>query len=393
MSKIKKICFISTYVPRQCGIATYTEDVIEALHANDSSLVCDVIAMNDGHQHDYPENVVLKIKQNDPKSYVAAAKKINQSDYDLVSVQHEFGIFGGFNGRYLLYFLRAIRKPVALTMHTVPIAMEKPFRIKSKKQKSRMKLLKEIFKYVKLITVMTQSAKDYLEKEFDLINVKVLVIPHGAPEITEEEKKEYRSNKAKLGFEEDEFIITTFGLISPKKGLEYVIKAMPKIIRNNSSKKVKYLIAGRAHPKQPPKYMLLLKSLVKKYSLENQVVFETRYLDDDDIYHYLSISDIYLTPYYAKEQASSGTLSYAIACGCCVVSTPYIFAKDLLERHNIGRLVEFKNAGSIAKAVSELIIAPDQIKSCQDRSAKLSKYIFWPRIGKRFLDSFNNIVN
>ena len=392
MSKIKNICFISSYVPRQCGIATYTEDVIGALHANDASLVCNVIAMNDGQKYDYPKNVIGGIKQNEPESYIKAAKKLNESDCDLVSIQHEFGIFGGFNGRFILNFLKAIKKPVSLTLHTVPISMQKPFRIKPKKQKSRTKLFKEMFKYVDLITVMTESAKQFLEREFDLTSVKVEVIQHGAPEITDEQKRIFESRKEKLGFKKEDFIITTFGLISPKKGLEYVVKAMPKIIANNPGRQIKYIIAGRTHPKQPPKYMLMLKELVKKYSLENSVVFETRYLSDEDIYQFLSISDLYLTPYYGKEQASSGTLSYAIACGCCVISTPYIFAKDLLEKHKVGKLVEFKSASSIAKAVNELIKNPAEIKSCQETSEAMGKNIFWPKIGKKFLNSFISII-
>lgn len=390
--KIKKIWFVATYVPMECGIATYTKNLIDAIHSADSDVVCNVAVMKDEKDYKFPSDVKLVINQNKDEDYVKAAEAINASDADLVSIQHEYGIFGGFNGRKLLLFLKNLKKPVFMTLHTVSIAADKPFKIVPKRHKSRMKLMKKISRYVDGFTVMTQGAKEYLVSKQNIPARKINVIPHGAPVITEEEKQNYRKLKTKLGFGPDDFVITTFGLISPKKGLQYVVQSLPKIIQDNPDKKIKYLIAGKTHPKQSPLYMESLKNMVEKLAIKQNVVFDSRYLDADEIYRYLVNSDIYITPYFVKEQASSGTLSYAIACGCCIISTPYVFAKDFVSRNKTGELVKFRDANSISAAVNKLIDNPKLAAKYQKISAELGKKIFWPKIGRSFLEAFKKVI-
>lgn len=391
MNKKLKICFVSSYIPRECGIATYTDNLMSAIKFSNPSVETVVVAMDDGEKYKYSDSVIAEIAQNDDKFYLKAAKLINNSDIDVVSIQHEFGIFGGFNGNKLLLFLKKLKKPVVMTMHTVPISTEKPYKIIAKRSKSRVKLIKKISAYVSAITVMTELSKEFLVQKLNISEDKIFVVPHGAPTLTEASKQKYLSERRKIGLDKNDFVISSFGLITSRKGLEYVIKALPKIIQDNPNQKIKYLILGRQHPEIPKKYLDYLVSLSKKLKLQNNVIFISRYLSSEEIYCYLINSDIYITPYYSKEQASSGTLSYAIACGKCIISTPYIFAQDVINRHKVGKLVEFKSAKSIAEAVSFLINHPKEMKNFADSSILMGKKIQWPKIGDDFFKIFNKI--
>ncbi len=389
MAKPLKICFISTYIPRECGIATYTNNLIGAIRKADQKVKMSVIAMND-KDYDYPGRVKLTINEKDNKDYKKAADYINKRNFDVVSLQHEFGIFGGFNGNKIYYLLKNLEKPVIMTMHTVPICLTAPYSIKAKRYKSRSKLLKKILPYISAITVMTETAKKFIAQEFNYPANRIYLIPHGAPDIPNSQIKSYQEEKSRLGFNKNDFIISTFGLISPKKGLEYVIHALPKIIKANPEKSIKYAILGKTHPKKPKTYIRSLINLSKKLGLENNVIFDRRYLKYSEIYRYLSNTDIYITPYYSKEQASSGTLSYAISTGRCVVSTPYIFAQDIIKNHKIGELVEFKDQSSIEKAINHLIQNPKLISQYEKNSRDVGNNIEWTKIGRKFIEAFKN---
>ena len=390
MNNNLKICFVSSYIPRQCGIATYTNNLMSAVKSANKEVEFSIVAMND-EEYKYSNVVKQTINQNNNQDYIKAAEFINKSKIDVVSLQHEFGIYGGFNGNKLLYLLRHLKKPVVMTMHTVPISANKPYKIVAKRSGSRIKLIKKISNYVDAITVMTELAKEFLVNEIKIPSDKIFVVPHGAPILTPAHIKEYLSQRKKIGLNEDDFVISSFGLITPKKGLEYAIKAMPDIIKHNPDKNIKYLILGRHHPKKPKAYLDSLISLTKKLGLENNVIFDSHYLHDKEIYHYLVNTDIYITPYYSKEQASSGTLSYAIACGKCIVSTPYIFAQDVVNRYKVGKLVEFKSAKSISEVVSDLIQHPDEMKKFAHNSSLMGEKIQWPKIGNEFLNIFNKV--
>lgn len=385
------IGFVSTYPPRECGIATYTKNLISYIKKNKQMAAIKIVAISDHENYKYPQEVVFNIAQQNAKDYIKAAKFINQSDIDVVSLQHEFGIFGGFNGKKILYLLKYLKKPVVMTMHTVPIHQKSPHLIIPKRWKTRTSLLNKIFPLISGITVMNNFAKEYLEKKFAFCpNIKV--IPHGAPEIALEALNNYKKEKTNLGFKKDDFIITTFGLISPKKGLEFVIEALPEIIRKNPNLSIKYLIAGRMHPDKPKKYLFRLKRLARKLKLVNNIIFDSRYLKYSEIYKYLANTNIYITPYYTKEQASSGTLSYAVAAGCCIVSTPYIFALDLLERKKVGELIGFKSSLSIIKVIDKLIKDRKLITKYQNNSYNYGKNIYWPKIADDFISFYKKVL-
>jgi len=381
------IGFVSTYPPRECGIATYTKNLMSAIKSVDSHIKMKNIAISDHENYKYPKNVVFSIAQQNTRDYIKAAEFINKSDIDVVSLQHEFGIFGGFNGKKIIYLLKHLKKPIVMTMHTVPIHQKSPHLIIPKRWKTRTKLLEKIIPFVDRITVMNNLTKDYLEKKFPLRD-KVGVIPHGAPEISLETLNNYKKEKTSLGFKKNDFVITTFGLISPKKGLEFVIGALPGIIRHNPSSNIKYLIAGKMHPKKPKKYLFKLKKLVHKLKLSNNVVFDSRYLTYSAIYKYLANTDIYITPYYTKEQASSGTLAYAIAAGCCIVSTPYIFALDILGKNQIGEMIKFKSSISITAVINNLIKRTNVIKKYRQNSYDFGKNFYWPKVAKKYISLF-----
>ncbi|OQA04685.1 MAG: D-inositol 3-phosphate glycosyltransferase [bacterium ADurb.Bin400] len=390
--KPHKIWFISSYVPRMCGIATFTDNLMDAIKAADQRSEFLVCAMDDDGGYDYPDAVKCVIRQEESGDYSKAAELINASDADVVCIQHEFGIFGGFNGRKLLDLLQSLNKPVVLTLHTVPIHQTEPFVIVPKRFRSRKKLLQQIFRQVRIITVMTETAREYLIHHYQVSPDQVVVIPHGAPVLTEVGKSGYRRAKEAIGFEKNDFVISSFGLISPKKGLEYVIRALPAIIKQNPEVSVKYLIAGRMHPKKSDEYLTGLKQLAKDRGVADRVVFDNRYLTFEEIYRYLANTDIYITPYYAKEQVSSGTLSYALAAGCCVVSTPYIFASELVKRFGIGELIEFRDEQSIKRVVGRLVAQPELVKQYRQNAEKFGSNIHWPQIGQRFLDVFDQLA-
>lgn len=381
------IGFVSSYLPRECGIATFSNNLEIEIKKIYPNIKMKIIAMND-KKYKYSKKVVFQINQNNDQSYIEAAQFINQSDIDVVSLQHEFGLYGGFKGNKILLLLERLTKPVVVTLHTVPITSKYSLPNNIRSRKTKMKLLKKISCYVKKITVMINTSKEFLSDTLDIPNSKIQVIPHGAPEISSKVLLKYQSQRKLLKFDKDDFIITTFGLIIPKKGLEYMIKALPKIIAANPQKKIKYLIAGQMHPRQPKTYLDYLKDLTKKLKLSNNVIFDNRYLTYDEIYRYLAITNIYITPYYSREQASSGTLSYAIAAGCCIVSTPYVFALEMIERKKIGQLVNFKDPNSIANIVSGLIKNPDLINKYKKNSYELGESIHWGKVAKKYIDLF-----
>jgi glycosyltransferase involved in cell wall biosynthesis len=387
-----KIIFVSSHLPRECGIATYTDSLSKAIKASGKDVQMEYFALNDKPGYKYPPNVIGEIDAKDPESYRKAAQELNASDADLISIQHEFGIYGGFNGKYLLELVSNLTKPTQITLHTVPIHQEKPFKINPKYYKFRTKLLRKAFKYVDGIFVMTETAQKYLEKHFKDARGKVSIVRHGAPEITVKMLEQFRSEKSKIGINPGERIITTFGLIAPRKGLEFAIKAVAKTVKLNPTERIKYLIAGRIHPYKPVEYLNFLKEVARKNGIEKNVVFDTRFLPDQDVYRYLANTDIYVTPYFRREQASSGSLSYAIAAGCCVVSTPYVFARDLLLNNKVGLLADFKSSSSLAKDFDLLIKNPKMIERFKQNSLKFGQSIAWPKIGGIFVENCLDVL-
>ena len=373
--KLLNIAFLSTWPPRQCGIATFTQDLIEAI---DSIGLVDtnVIAVNNSKEREYNSKVIYEINQNQRADYIKLAQKLNSSNIDLLVIEHEFGIYGGDCGEYILDLVNNIDIPVVTTFHTV---LPKP----NDKQKLITKTLSE--KSVKIVTMVTNTAK-LLKNVYGVTPMKIEVIHHGVPMKIVPDRQ---TLKDQYGYG-DKQIISTFGLLSPGKGIEYAIEAIAKICSVKSN--ILYLILGHTHPDQKDEsYREKLKALVVKYHIEKNVKFVNKYLTKEEIIEGLQMSDIYMTPYLSKDQAVSGTLAYAIGYGRAIISTPYIYAKEMLSGGR-GLLCEFKDPDSIFKCLKYILDNPDEKKRMEKNTIKLGKTMYWNIVAKCYIDMFMNIV-
>jgi glycosyltransferase involved in cell wall biosynthesis len=370
----KKVAYLSTYLPRECGIATFTNDLVDATEKLEQ-IHCSVIAVNEkGAIYDYDRRVKWSIERDKLDSYIQAAKYVNDSSVDLVSLQHEFGLFGGDCGEYITAFLEHLQKPVVTTLHTV----QPDFSSKARE------VLQSIFGKSVAVVVIASIAKGVLEKQ-GLPSKKCVVIPHGCPEI---EFGDNRLVKESLGLR-DRLVVSTFGLISSGKGIEYAIRAFPDIVKKDP--RVVYLVIGETHPevrkKEGEKYRNKLMALVTELGLENHVRFHNRFLTNRELIRYLKATDIYLTPYVSPNQISSGTLTYALGAGKPVVSTPYLHAQEALAEGR-GFFCRFKDAYSIAEGVTMLL--DDKIReTVQKRVYQYSRRFLWSNVAREYVELFN----
>ncbi len=308
------VLFMGTYPPRECGIATFTKDLTDAIDRRFyPKMKTKILAINRNgtNIYNYPKKVLFQISDNDINDYIEAAKRINRTpNIKLVSIQHEFGIFGGEYGDHLLAFLEVLEKPVVITFHSVlPTPNE---RLK--------KVTKALAERVSSIVVMTRTGVEILRKYYD-ITTPIRVIPHGIPTVKFEDQKREKKN---LGLN-DRTILSSFGLMGSGKGYEYVIESLPKVIEDNPD--VLYLIVGETHPNvrktEGERYRNFLESRVKELNLQENVKFYNKYLTLDEILKYLKASDVYISSGLDPNQITSGTLSYAMGCGRAVISTPF----------------------------------------------------------------------
>ena len=319
MKRIRRVAFIGNYLPRRCGIATFTYDLQRAIAAARPELETSVIAMTDaGRSYDYPEAVRFQIRDEIIEDYTTAANFINESHYDVISLQHEYGIFGGPGGRDINGLLRRVDLPVVTTLHTV---------LAEPTLTQRDALDKIIARSAKLI-VMAEKGRDLLRKVHGVAPAKIEVVPHGIPDFPFVEPA---LAKAKLGFA-GRTVILTFGLLSPSKGIESVIDAMPSIIQ--ACPNVVYVILGATHPnlvrQQGEVYRERLLERVHALGIEDHVIFFNQFVDQATLLEHISMCDVYVTPYLHENQMTSGTLAYSFGLGKAVVSTPYWHAQELL---------------------------------------------------------------
>ncbi|TKC08385.1 glycosyltransferase [Pedobacter polaris] len=375
-----KIAYISTYPPRECGLATFNNNLIKAITANfeNQSLMetSMVIAMNnsdDVEEYNYPKEVKFVIRQNNQDDYIQAAKFINESDVDACILQHEFGIFGGESGIYVLPFINQIEKPIISILHTI---LNAPTYL----QKS---IIKEIAKRSAKIVVMSNKAVNFLQDIYQISKDKIQVIEHGVPDLeapTVNPIKQIEELKNKK-------ILLTFGLISRNKGLETVVKALPAIVANHPD--VVYVVLGNTHPgvvkNSGEEYRDYLKQLAADLNVSKHLIFMNRFVEEEELIDYLTAADIYVTPYFNEAQITSGTLSYAVGAGAAVVSTPYWHAQELLD-NNRGRLFNFKDDVGLANIVNQLLEHPDKLKALKRNAYQYGLNLRWPKIGKSFID-------
>ncbi|MFA6423495.1 MAG: glycosyltransferase family 4 protein [Patescibacteria group bacterium] len=375
-----RVIYVGSYIPRECGIATFTKDLTNAINMLNPENLAEIIALNEPlASRKYPWEVKYHIDQKDKKSYLKAADYINQSSCEIVNIQHEFGIFGGKDGEYILLLMDLVKKPIITTLHTV---LSSP--------KVHMKhILKKIADKSDAMVVMIEEAAERLVKEYGVPAEKIVIIPHGVPDISFSHST---SHKKKLRLD-GKTIISTFGLLSSGKGIENMILAMPEIIKKN--KDAKYLLIGETHPVirkiEGEKYRQSLEKLCKDLKIVSHVKFINRYLSLDELIKYLQATDVYVTPYLNPEQITSGTLAYAVGAGKPCVSTPYIYAEQVLAGGR-GVIVPFRNPEKISEQVIELL-------SNREKRIKMAKsaYLYgrnmtWHNVAFKYLNLFRYII-
>ena len=376
-----KIAYLSTYPPRECGIATFARDLINAIERTSIWVKSEVIALNQEEAaYNYEPKVRVQINANNLIEYLNLTSWINNSNVRLVNVQHEFGIYGGPKGNYLVFFLKAIKKPVVTTLHTVlpsPGPIEKT-------------VIVSIANFSNYIVVMAKSAVQILKEAYGIPEKKIRVIPHGVPDVKQVTRDTL--NEFLNGYS-NRTIISTFGLISENKGIEYAIMAMPRIIRKHPD--ATYFVIGETHPevrkREGERYRLRLINLVNELKIENNVKFHNRYLTLRELIRYLQATSVYITPYLNPDQITSGTLAYALSCGKVIVSTPYLYAREVLADGR-GELVRFRDPNSIAKAVNRILDNDSLRITIEKRAYAYSRQMIWANVGKKYLALFREAI-
>lgn len=371
-----KIAYLSSYTPRECGIATFNYNLIRAINADnaDGSLNGFVVAMNDSddlEEYDYPPEVRFTIRQEHQKDYIKAAEFINNSDVDACVIEHEFGIYGGESGVYLLPLISRLNKPLITILHTV--LREPSF--------MQQIIIREIAKQSSKIVVMSGKAVDFLKNIYYIADEKIQRIEHGVPDL-----EPIANNPVKkLPAFKNRKVLFTFGLISRNKGLETVIKALPAIVEKHPD--VMYVILGNTHPgvrkNSGEEYRDSLKKLAKSLNVDEHLTFINQFVSEEELHHYLTACDIYVTPYLNEAQITSGTLSYAVGSGAAVLSTPYWHAQELLENKR-GRLFDFKDSEQLALSVNDLLDHPEKLTELKENAFNYGLNLRWPAIGREY---------
>lgn len=373
------IAFLSTYPPRECGIATFTEDLINAM--GDIGIInTHVIAINNSESCSYDNKVMAEIRQNEQNDYIEMAKRLNTSNIDLLVIEHEYGIYGGEHGEYILDLVNNLEIPVVTTLHTI---------LSEPGQKQRF-IINELGKKSEKMITMARNTKQMLHSIYGIELEKIEVIHHGVPQKLVQSRE---ALKRKFGYE-DRQIISTFGLIGPGKGIEHGIEAIAKVISGSDNKDVLYLILGQTHPalkEAGTAYRKKLEELVNRLDLDRNIKFVNKYLSKDEIIQYLQLSDIYMTPYLAKDQAVSGTLAYAVGYGRAIVSTPYLYAKEMLSEGR-GLLAEFSSPDSLADAIKQILQDPDKKTIMERKTAKLGKSMYWDKVALHYTNILLSII-
>ncbi|MBU3664455.1 MAG: glycosyltransferase [Chthoniobacterales bacterium] len=374
---VSKVAFLGDYPPRQCGIATFTRDLRDAVAQAKPDWNCPVIAVSDNDSYDYPPDVRFEIPQPDVASYLRAAHFLNISHTDALCVQHEFGIFGGPAGSHLLGLLRRVRLPVITTLHTV---LERP-------DADQRRVFDELVSLSTRVVVMAERARGMLKSIYDVPSDKIALIPHGIPDIPFTDPSFYKDQFDIAGRP----VMLTFGLLSPNKGIEYVIQALPDIVRKHPS--IVYIVLGATHPnllrETGESYRLQLERLSRSLGVEKNVMFVNRYVSNAELCEYIGAADIYITPYLNEAQITSGTLSYCYGAGKAVVSTPYWHASELLAEGR-GMVVPFRDAAAVATEVNALLGDEKRLNSLRKQAYLSARHMVWPQVARNYCELFED---
>ena len=368
-----RAAIVSTFPPRACGIGTFAADLRTTLAGTDAVSAAELVAVV--HEPSSPQRrgVLATIAQAVRGDYVRTARMLGRLDVDVVLLQHEYGIFGGPDGEYVLSFARELAQPLVVTLHTVLSAPTQ----------HQAEVLTELCAEAELVIVMTETARRLLVDSGACPEEKVRIVPHGAPaRITARAASEREQRTSRLR-SDGAFRLSTFGLISPGKGLETVIEALPAMIERHPG--VSYTIAGRTHPdiarREGERYRLMLERRVLELGLGGHVEFDDRFLTVDELTDLLAATDVFVTPYSNREQIASGALTFAIAAGCAVVSTPYWYAQDMLAS-GAGLLVPFRDPDALAEAVCSYLEQPEMLAAARAEAQRIGSSLAWPAVAK-----------
>jgi glycosyltransferase involved in cell wall biosynthesis len=377
-SKILKIAFVGDHLPRKCGIATFTSDLLAAVSGVYPETQCLAVSVNDiPGGYEYPEVVRFEIEEQDLSSYLRAADFLNISNVDIVCLQHEFGIFGGVVGGHILAFLRELRMPAVTTLHTV---LNDP-------SKDQRRVMDGLIALSTRLVVMTQRGQQMLQSIYRAPADKIDLIPHGIPDVGFVDPAYF---KDQFGVE-GRVVLLTFGLLSPNKGIEYVLNALPAVLAEFPE--VVYIVLGATHPNELREngeaYRLSLEILAKKNKIDRNVIFYNQFVDIDSLKEFIGAADLYITPYLNEAQITSGTLAYAFGAGKAVVSTPYWHAAELLADDR-GVLVPFADAASIARGVIGLLRDDTRRNAMRKTAYRMGREMIWSSAAEQYMWSFES---
>jgi glycosyltransferase involved in cell wall biosynthesis len=377
-SQICKIAFVGNHLPRKCGIATFTSDLLAAVVGVSPQVHCLAVSVNDlPAGYEYPGVVRFEIEEQDLSSYLRAADFLNISNVDIVCLQHEFGIFGGPVGSHILAFLRELRMPVVTTLHTV---LRQP-------SVDQRRVMEGLISLSTRLVVMTQRGRQMLEAIYHVPPAQIDLIPHGIPDVGFVDPAYFKDQFSVEG----RVVLLTFGLLSPNKGIEYVLNALPEILIEFPE--LVYIVLGATHPNELQEngeaYRLSLEILAKKNKIDKNVIFYNQFVDIENLKEFLGAADLYITPYLNEAQSTSGTLAYAFGAGKAVVSTPYWHAAELLAKDR-GVLVPFADAPAIANEVTSLLRDDTRRNAMRKNAYKMGREMIWSSTAEQYLDCFES---
>jgi glycosyltransferase involved in cell wall biosynthesis len=375
-SVIKRIAFIGNYLPRQCGIATFTTDLCEAIAEEYKDTSCIALPVNDIEGgYAYPSRVRFELTEKDIESYRRAADFLNINNIEIVSLQHEYGIYGGRAGSYILTLLRELRMPVVTTLHTI---LKNP-------DPDQLRVLEEIAALSDRVVVMSERGKEFLQSIYHVPLEKIDMIPHGIPDVPFVDPSFHKD----LFGVEGKNVLLSFGLLSANKGIENVIKALPAILEKYPN--VVYIVVGATHPhvlkNDGETYRLSLQWLAHEKGVEGNVIFYNRFVSLEELIQFISATDIYITPYLDAAQITSGTLAYTVGAGKAVISTPYWYAEEMLADER-GVLVPFSDPKALANQVIDLLGNDSKRHAMRKRAYLFGRDMIWPQVSRRYMKSF-----
>ncbi len=375
-AKIRKIAFVGDHLPRKCGIATFTTDLLSAVQSAYPHSQCLCVSVNDiADGYEYPEVVRFEIEEQDLPSYLRAADFLNISDVDIVCLQHEFGIFGGPAGGHILAMLRELKMPVVTTLHTI---LREP-------RADQRRAMEELIALSTRLVVMADRGRQMLHEIYGAPLSKIDLIPHGIADVGFVDPTYFKDQFQVEG----RTVLLTFGLLSPNKGIEYVLAALPEVLAEFPD--VVYIVLGATHPNElrnhGEAYRLSLEILATQNKLEKHVIFCNQFVDPENLKAFMGAADLYITPYLNEKQITSGTLSFAFGSGKAIISTPYWHAADLLAEDR-GALVPFANAPAMADAILRLLGDDTRRNNMRKQAYRLGREMIWPNVAQMYMHSF-----